>query len=94
MVAAEALAVTADEAATTLPRCRQTRPQPHRRTLARLCSLLHQTSAQVGEALEENEEALAQMALVRGAKARGRSTGDGLGHAAVDWATPRSARAG
>ena len=66
LVAAESLAVTADEAATMLP------PNPssaeHRRTLARLHTLVHQTSDQVGEALEESEKALAQMTLVRGAK--------------------------
>lgn len=59
LVVAEVLAVTADEAATMLP------PNPssaaHRRTLARLYTLVHQTLNQVGEALEESEGALAQM---------------------------------
>lgn len=52
LVVVEALAVTADEAATMLP------PVPtasHRRNLARLYTLVHQTSDQVREALEESE---------------------------------------
>lgn len=65
LVEVEALAVTADEAVTNLP------PSPtgkHKRTLARLFTLVGKTSGRAQSALERGEELVAQIAAARAGK--------------------------
>ncbi len=58
LVEAEALAITADEAATSLPVPSLT--GKHKRTLSRLFTLVRQTSGSVSAARERGEELVAQ----------------------------------
>ena len=65
LVEVEALAVTADEAVTNLP------PSPtgkHKRTLARLFTLVAKTSGRAQGALERSEELVALIAAARDGK--------------------------
>jgi hypothetical protein len=65
LVEVEALAVTSDEAVTNLP---VTPTGKHKRTLARLYTLVAKTSGRAQGALERGEELVAQIAAARAGK--------------------------
>lgn len=66
----EALAITADEAATMLP---PRPPAEHKRLLARLTSLVSQTAGQATAALERSEDLIARLAAQLAAQPAKRS---------------------
>ena len=69
LVEVEALAITSDEAVTQLP---VTPTGKHKRTLARLYTLVAKTSGRAQGALERGEELVAQIAAARDGKRRAR----------------------